>query len=474
MSSQIINETIQGEATLLSAPFESTGKMLYLESYGCAMNFADSEVVASILQGAGYATTRNEAEADVIMINTCSIRDRAEQSVRTRLRAFKTRKKSQPELIIGVLGCMAERLKKTFLEEEKLVDLVAGPDAYRDLPNLIKQVEGGQKGVNVLLSRDETYAEISPVRLAKDGISAFVSITRGCDNMCSFCVVPFTRGRERSRNPLSIVAESRELFENGYREVTLLGQNVNSYRWNISKKGEIQDESIPTTNFGELLEMVAKISPELRIRYSTSHPKDMTDDVLHTMAKYKNICDYIHLPVQSGNSDILKKMNRGYSREWYLDRIKAINTILPGATISTDIITGFCGETEEQHQETLSLIEHVKFSFAFMYFYSERPKTLAERKYQDDVSLEIKKRRLAEVIELQHKQQLDYNSKTIGRVYEVLIERVSKKSDEMFSGRNTYNSTIVFPREDYRIGEYVNVLVEECTTLTLKGRIVKA
>ena len=474
MSSQIIDETIQGEATLIHSPLESSGKRLYLESYGCAMNFADSEVVASILQGAGYTTTLNEAEADVIMINTCSIRDRAEQSVRTRLRAFKTRKKSQPDLIIGVLGCMAERLKKEFLEEEKLVDLVAGPDSYRDLPNLIEQVEGGQKAVNVLLSRDETYADISPVRLAKDGVSAFVSITRGCDNMCSFCVVPFTRGRERSRNPLTVVAESRELFENGYREVTLLGQNVNSYRWNISKKGEIQDESIPTTNFGELLEMVAKISPELRIRYSTSHPKDMTDDVLHIMAKYKNICDYIHLPVQSGNSDILKKMNRGYSREWYLDRINAINTILPGATISTDIITGFCGETEEQHQETLSLIENVKFSFAFMYFYSERPKTLAERKYQDDVSLEIKKRRLAEVIKLQHKHQLDYNTKAIGRVYEVLIERISKKSDEMFSGRNTYNSTIVFPREDYNIGEYVNVLVEECTTLTLKGRIVKA
>ncbi|MDC0314168.1 tRNA (N6-isopentenyl adenosine(37)-C2)-methylthiotransferase MiaB, partial [Flavobacteriales bacterium] len=472
--SQIIDETIQGEATLIHSPLESSGKRLYLESYGCAMNFADSEVVASILQGAGYTTTLNEAEADVIMINTCSIRDRAEQSVRTRLRAFKTRKKSQPDLIIGVLGCMAERLKKEFLEEEKLVDLVAGPDSYRDLPNLIEQVEGGQKAVNVLLSRDETYADISPVRLAKDGVSAFVSITRGCDNMCSFCVVPFTRGRERSRNPLTVVAESRELFENGYREVTLLGQNVNSYRWNISKKGEIQDESIPTTNFGELLEMVAKISPELRIRYSTSHPKDMTDDVLHIMAKYKNICDYIHLPVQSGNSDILKKMNRGYSREWYLDRINAINTILPGATISTDIITGFCGETEEQHQETLSLIENVKFSFAFMYFYSERPKTLAERKYQDDVSLEIKKRRLAEVIKLQHKHQLDYNTKAIGRVYEVLIERISKKSDEMFSGRNTYNSTIVFPREDYNIGEYVNVLVEECTTLTLKGRIVKA
>ena len=301
MSSQIIDETIQGEATMLSSPLESIGKKLYLESYGCAMNFADSEVVASILQGAGYATTMNEAEADIIMINTCSIRDRAEQSVRTRLRAFKTRKKSQPELIIGVLGCMAERLKKAFLEEEKLVDLVVGPDAYRDLPSLIKQVEGGQKGVNVLLSRDETYADISPVRLAKDGVSAFVSITRGCDNMCSFCVVPFTRGRERSRNPLSIVAESRELFENGYKEVTLLGQNVNSYRWNISKKGEIQDKSIPTTNFSELLEMVAQISPELRIRYSTSHPKDMTDDVLLIMAKYKNICDYIHLPVQSGN-----------------------------------------------------------------------------------------------------------------------------------------------------------------------------
>jgi tRNA-2-methylthio-N6-dimethylallyladenosine synthase len=474
MSSKIIDEIIQGQPTLVGPPIESSGRKLYLESYGCAMNFADSEVVASILQGAGYTTTMNEAEADVIMINTCSIRDKAEQSVRTRLRAFKTRKNSQPELIIGVLGCMAERLKKDLLDEEKLVDLVAGPDSYRDLPNLIKQVEGGQKGVNVLLSRDETYADISPVRLAKGGVSAFVSITRGCDNMCSFCVVPFTRGRERSRNPLSIVAESRELFENGYREVTLLGQNVNSYRWNISKKGEIQDESIPTTNFGELLEMVAKISPKLRIRYSTSHPKDMTDDVLHTMAKYQNICDYIHLPVQSGNSDILKKMNRGYSREWYLDRIKAIHTILPGATISTDIITGFCGETEEQHQETLSLIENVKFSFAFMYFYSERPKTLAERKYQDDVSLEIKKRRLAEVIKLQHKYQLDYNTKAIGQVYEVLIERVSKKSDKMFSGRNTYNSTIVFPREDYNIGEYVNVLVEECTTLTLKGRIVKA
>jgi len=474
MSSKTIDETIQGKPTVINSPGNSTGKKLYLESYGCAMNFSDSEVVASILNGAGYVTTTNELEADVIMVNTCSIRDKAEQSVRTRLRAFKQRKKSQPDLIIGVLGCMAERLKKDLLEEEKLVDLVAGPDSYRDLPNLIKQVEGGQKGVNVLLSRDETYADISPVRLTKDGVSAFVSITRGCDNMCSFCVVPFTRGRERSRNPLSIVAESRELYNNGYREVTLLGQNVNSYRWNISKKGEIQNESIPTTNFAELLEMVAKISPELRVRYSTSHPKDMTDDVLHIMAKYNNICDYIHLPVQSGSSDLLEKMNRGYSREWFLDRIKAINTILPEATISTDIITGFCGETEEQHKETLSLLEDVKFSFAFMYFYSERPKTLAERKYEDDISLEIKKRRLAEVIEIQHKHQLEYKTSNIGKVYEVLIERVSKKSDDMLSGRNTYNSTIVFPREGHNIGEYVNVLVEDCTTLTLKGRIIKA
>jgi len=473
MSSKTIDETIQGKPTVLNTPLNGTGKKLYLESYGCAMNFSDSEVVASILQGAGYTTTTNELEADVIMINTCSIRDKAEQSVRTRLRAFKQRKKSQPELIIGVLGCMAERLKKDLLEEEKLVDLVAGPDSYRDLPNLIEQVEGGQKGVNVLLSRDETYADINPVRLTKDGISAFVSITRGCDNMCSFCVVPFTRGRERSRNPLSIVAESRELFNNGYKEVTLLGQNVNSYRWNISKKGEIQDKSIPTTNFAELLEMVAKISPELRVRYSTSHPKDMTDDVLHTMAKYSNICDYIHLPVQSGNSELLEKMNRGYTREWYLNRIKAINTILPNATISTDIITGFCGETEEQHQETLSLLEDVRFSFAFMYFYSERPKTLAERKYKDDISIDIKKRRLAEVIKIQHKNQLAYHTSTIGKVFEVLIERVSKKSDDMLSGRTTFNTTIVFPREEYNIGDYVNVLVEECNTATLKGKIVK-
>lgn len=473
MSNKTIDESIQGNPTLLNRQSNSSGKKLYLESYGCAMNFADSEVVASILQENGFTTTKNELEADVIMVNTCSIRDKAEQSVRTRLRAFKKRKKTQPELIIGVLGCMAERLKKDLLEEEKLVDIVAGPDAYRDLPNLIKNVEGGQKGVNVLLSREETYADINPVRLADGGISAFVSITRGCDNMCSFCVVPFTRGRERSRNPLSIVAESRELFNNGYREVTLLGQNVNSYRWNISKKGEVQDDSIPTTNFAELLEMVAKISPDLRIRYSTSHPKDMTDDVLHVMAKYKNICDYIHLPVQSGSSELLSKMNRGYSREWFLDRIKAINTILPKATISTDIITGFCGETEEQHKETLSLMEEVKFSFAYMYFYSERPKTLAERKFEDNISEEIKKKRLAGVIKLQHEHQLAYNKKAIGEVHEVLIERVSKKSDEMLSGRNTYNATIVFPRDGHNIGDYVNVLVEECTTATLKGKIIK-
>jgi len=333
-------------------------------------------------------------------------------------------------------------------------------------------VEGGQKGVNVLLSRDETYADISPVRLADSGVSAFISITRGCDNMCSFCVVPFTRGRERSRNPLSIVAEARDLFNKGYREVTLLGQNVNSYRWNISKKGEITDTSIPTTNFAQLLEMVAKVDPKLRIRYSTSHPKDMQDDVLEVMAQYDNICDYIHLPVQSGSSEVLKKMNRGYTREWYLDRISAINRLLPDCTISTDIITGFCGETEEQHQETLTLIDQVGFNLAYMYFYSERPKTLAERKYEDDIPESEKKKRLNDIIQLQHKKQAEQNKRNIGKIYEVLIDKVSRKSNEMLSGRNTHNSNIVFPKGNAKIGEYVNVLIEDCTTATLIGKIV--
>lgn len=472
MENKIIDENIQGTATLVNDPSRKNGKKLYLESYGCAMNFSDSEIVASILLEKGYETTKNHVEADVILINTCSIRDKAEQTTRKRLTDFNSQKKSNPGLIIGVLGCMAERMKSTLLEEEKLVDIVVGPDAYRDLPSLIENVEGGQKGVNVLLSRDETYADINPVRLADSGVSAFVSITRGCDNMCSFCVVPFTRGRERSRNPLSIVAEARDLFNRGYREVTLLGQNVNSYRWNISKKGEITDTSIPTTNFAELLEMVALVDPKLRIRYSTSHPKDMGDDVLEVMAKYDNICKYIHLPVQSGSSEVLKKMNRGYTRELFLDRVSAINRILPGCTISTDIITGFSGETEEQHQETLSLIDKVGFNLAYMYFYSERPKTLAERKYEDDIPEKEKKKRLNDIIQLQHKKQAILNKNSIGNVYEVLIDKVSRKSTEMLSGRNTHNSMLVFPKEDAKIGDYVHVLVEDCTTATLIGKIV--
>lgn len=472
MESKDIDENIQGTPTLMDAPTKNNGKKLFLESYGCAMNFSDSEIVASILLKEGYATTQDENEADVILINTCSIRDKAEQSVKDRLKSFNQKKRSNPSLIIGVLGCMAERLKDTFLEQEKLVDLVVGPDAYRDLPSLIQNVEGGQKSVNVLLSRDETYADISPVRLSDNGVSAFVSITRGCDNMCSFCVVPFTRGRERSRNPLSIVAEARDLFNKGYREVTLLGQNVDSYRWNISKKGEIVDTEIPTTNFAQLLEMVAKIDPKLRVRYSTSHPKDMTDEVIEMMNKYENICNYIHLPIQSGNSEILKKMNRGYDREWYLKRIDSIRRIIPDCAISTDIITGFCGETEEQHEDTLSLIDQVGFDFSYMFFYSERPKTLAERKYADDIPEEVKKRRLNDVIQLQHKKQAAINEKSIGKIYEVLVDRVSKKSTEMYSGRNTYNATVVFPRENYQIGDYVYVKITDCTTATLIGTTI--
>jgi tRNA-2-methylthio-N6-dimethylallyladenosine synthase len=380
---KVIDESRQGEAIILEGGTGS--KKLYVESYGCQMNFSDSEVVASIMTKEGYTTTRNIDEADVVLINTCSIRENAETRVRNRLTEFKKRKADQPNLVVGILGCMAERLKQALLEEEQLVDLVAGPDAYRDLPNLIDEVGTGQRAVNVLLSREETYADISPVRMDQGGVSAFVTITRGCDNMCSFCVVPFTRGRERSRDPLTIVQECKDLFSNGYREVTLLGQNVDSYRWNMSSKGVIKDELIPTTNFAQLMEMVALIHPDLRIRFSTSHPKDMTDDVLEVMAKYENICPYIHLPVQSGNSNVLERMNRGYSREWYLDRIAAIKRIIPDCAISTDIITGFCGETDEEHNETVSLMKEVGYYFAYMFKYSERPKTLAERKFTDDV-----------------------------------------------------------------------------------------
>jgi tRNA-2-methylthio-N6-dimethylallyladenosine synthase len=470
---KVIDEARQGEATMLDTKNQDSGKKLYLESYGCQMNFSDSEIVASILEKNGYSTTRNEEEATVILVNTCSIRDNAEQRVRTRLQHFKNSKKEKPELVVGVLGCMAERLKQTLLEEEKLVDLVVGPDAYRDLPNLIEKVEGGHKAVNVLLSREETYADISPIRLDSNGVSAFISIMRGCDNMCSFCVVPFTRGRERSRDPESIVHEAKYLFEQGYREVTLLGQNVDSYKWNINKKGEILDETKETVNFAQLLEKVAQVHLDMRVRFSTSHPKDMTDDVLHTMAKYENLCKYIHLPVQSGNTEVLNRMNRGYSREWYMDRIDAIKRIMPDCAISTDIITGFCGETEEEHQDTLSMMKYVKYDFAYMFKYSERPKTLAERKYADDVPEEVKSRRLSEIINLQQGHSLESNQKDVGKVFKVLIEGSSKKSDLEWCGRNSQNSMIVFPKKDKKKGEYVNVKVHDCTAATLLGEIVE-
>jgi tRNA-2-methylthio-N6-dimethylallyladenosine synthase len=467
-----IDESIQGQATMVGSSTEGR-KKLYLESYGCAMNFSDSEVVASILSKEGYTTTRNVEEADVILMNTCSIREKAEVRVRNKLSQHNKRKQQNPGLIIGILGCMAERLKKDLLEQEKLVDLVAGPDAYRDLPGLIEEVESGQKAVNVLLSREETYADISPVRLGKGGVTSFISITRGCDNMCSFCVVPFTRGRERSRDPESIVAEAQDLFDKGYREVTLLGQNVDSYRWNITKKGEIVDPEKPVVSFAGLMEMVAKVNPLLRIRFSTSHPKDMTDDVLEVMAKYNNICNYIHLPIQSGNNEVLKRMNRGYTKEWYLERIDAIKRIVPEAFISTDIITGFCGETEEQHQDTIALMKEVGYEFSYMFFYSERPKTLAERKFEDDIPLEVKKRRLAEVQETQAELAHKANEKTLGKTYEVLIEGISKRSDDFVYGRNSQNLTVIFPREDFKPGDYVNVRIEEFTTATVRGVAVK-
>ena len=470
---KVLDEERQGEATMIEDKGDLIeGKRLYLESYGCQMNFSDSEVVAGILMKNGYKTVPQDTQADLILLNTCSIRENAEQRVRKRLQAFKSAKKERPGLIVGVLGCMAERLKKKLLEEEKLVDLVVGPDAYRELPSLIEEVHQGHKAVNVLLSREETYADISPVRLDKNGVSAFISIMRGCDNMCSFCVVPFTRGRERSRDPESIVKEAEELYANGYREVTLLGQNVDSYKWNMTSKGRVKDESKPTVNFAQLLDRVAQVAPDLRIRFSTSHPKDMTDDVLHTIAKYENICNYIHLPVQSGNTEMLKRMNRGYSREWYMNRIEAIWRIIPDCAISTDIIVGFCGETEQEHEDTLSLMRKVEYDFAYMFNYSERPRTLAERKYEDDVPTEVKKRRLREVIDLQQEHSLKSNKKQVGKTFEVLIEGFSKKSDQELCGRNSQNTMIVFPKENYKKGQYVHVKVTDCTSATLLGHAV--
>ena len=470
---KVIDESRQGEATMLNAP-EKGGRKLLLESYGCQMNFSDSEIVASILGEVGFSTTRDAEAADVVLINTCAIRDNAEQRVRGRLQFFKALKKSRPHLVVGVLGCMAERLREKLLEQEKLVDLVVGPDAYRDLPNLIDQVDTGQKAVNVLLSREETYAEISPLRLNTNGVTAFISIMRGCDNMCSFCVVPFTRGRERSRDPQSIVAEAQELFDHGYREVTLLGQNVDSYKWNITSKGEVKDPEKPTVNFAQLMAMVAEVHPDLRIRFSTSHPKDMTDDVLHVMAKYDNICKYIHLPVQSGNNDVLKRMNRGYTREWYLERIAAIRRIIPDCAISTDIIAGFCGETEEQHQDTLSLMAEVRYDMAYMFKYSERPRTLAERKFEDDVPEEVKGRRLTEIIELQKECSAERTAALAHGTQRVLIEGVSKKSDDELKGRNTQNTVVVFPKGDYAPGQSVDVNITGNTAVTLLGEVVPA
>jgi tRNA-2-methylthio-N6-dimethylallyladenosine synthase len=501
-------ESRQGEALVLNQTSTLNHKKLYIESYGCAMNFSDSEIVASILLDNGFETTADYSVADAIFINTCSIRENAEQKVRNRLKQFSVIKKKNPGLLIGVLGCMAERLKAKFLEEEKLVDVVVGPDAYRDLPNLINQVWDGNKAVNVLLSREETYADISPVRLNTNGISAFISIMRGCDNMCSFCVVPFTRGRERSRDALSIVKEAQDLFNAGYKEVTLLGQNVDSYKWkdphpqsfsegegkagivikaegkySINNKsepsfknslsfgeGRVEEEAV---NFSQLLEMVAQVNPQLRVRFSTSHPKDLTDEVLYTIAKYDNICKHIHLPVQSGNSRVLSLMNRTYTREWYLERLDAIHRILPECAVSGDIITGFCSESDEEHKDTLSLMDYAKYNFAYMYSYSERPGTPAAKKFKDDVPELVKSSRLTQIVDLQQHHSFYRAQKRIGKIEKVLVEGFSKKSKSDYCGRTEHNSMVIFPITDnVKPGDYVNVLIERTTTATLIGKVI--
>ena len=470
------DETRQGESF---APFVSEAdqykKRFYIESYGCAMNFADSEVVASILNKEGFGATKNVEEADLIFINTCSIREKAELTVRKRLTEFRLLKKQKKGMLVGLLGCMAERLKSKLLEEEKLVDIVVGPDAYRSLPALVTEAEGGQKAVNVLLSRDETYADISPIRLNSNGVSAFVSIMRGCNNMCSFCVVPFTRGRERSRSAESIIAECKDLFEKGYREVTLLGQNVDSYYYTDSSLNRQQTTDNPIT-FAMLLESVALISPLLRVRFSTSHPKDITDDVLHTIVKYDNICNYIHLPVQSGSTRVLQLMNRTYTREWYMAKIDRIKQIIPGCGISADIITGFCTEDEKDHQDTLKIMEYSKYDYAYMYYYSERPGTLAQKRYNDDVPLEIKKRRLHEVVQMQNNLSLASNLRDMGKSFKILIEGNSKKSDTDWMGRSSHGKVFVFPKENYHLnkGDYVMVQANDCTQGTILGAIVNS
>ncbi|MDP4601658.1 MAG: tRNA (N6-isopentenyl adenosine(37)-C2)-methylthiotransferase MiaB [Schleiferiaceae bacterium] len=471
------DETRQGEALVQEGT--AGRKKLYLESYGCQMNFSDSEIVASLLQKEGYETTNKPEEADLVLLNTCSIRDKAEQTVRKRLHQFNTIKAKKPGLKVGVLGCMAERVREKFFEEEKLVDLVVGPDAYRDLPNLLDEIDGGRKAVNVLLSKEETYDDIEPVRLGGNGVSAFVSITRGCDNMCTFCVVPFTRGRERSRNPQTIVDEVLGLWEKGYKEVTLLGQNVDSYLWyggglkkDFEKASSMAQAS--AVRFADLLHQVAVAVPHMRIRFSTSNPQDMSDDVLHAIAAHPNICKYIHLPVQSGSSRILKAMNRGHNREEYLALVDRIRTIIPGCGLSQDLIAGFPGETEEDHAQTLSLMDCVKYDFGFMFFYSERPNTYAARKLVDDIPLEVKKRRLAEIIERQQQHSLQRNQAYVGQVVEVLVEGPSKKSPDDLFGRTTQNTVVVFPKKNHQPGDFVQVLVDRCTPATLLGESLTA
>ena len=466
MTGKIHDENRQGEAF---SSDKTTGqhynKYFYIESYGCAMNFADSEVVASILHDQKIGSTVHLEKADFILINTCSIREKAEERIRKRLTEFRQMKRENPSLIIGILGCMAERLKANLLEEEKLVDIVVGPDAYRSLPQLLEEAETGQKGVNVLLSRDETYGDISPIRLNSNGINAFVSITRGCNNMCSFCVVPFTRGRERSRSAISIVAECEALFSEGYREVTLLGQNVDSYNWT-------NEETNENVTFARLLEKAALISPLLRVRFSTSHPKDITDEVLFTIVKYENVCNYIHLPVQSGSTRLLDLMNRTYTREWYIDKVNRIKELIPDCGISTDLIAGFCTETEEDHQDSLSLMEYCKYDLAYMYFYSERPGTLAARKYADDIPLETKKRRLQELVALHRIHSLESMKRDVGKTFKVLIEGPSKKNEDEFYGRNDQNKVVVFPKMDFKKGEYAMVKIHDCTAGTLIGKAI--
>ena len=460
------DELRQGEVFSDATQQDQFTKHFYIESYGCAMNFADSEVVASILAKNGFGSTRNIEVADLILLNTCSIREKAEQTVRKRLTEFRKLKTQNPGLLVGVLGCMAERLKSKLLEEEKLVDLVVGPDAYRTLPDLINDAGTGQKAVNVLLSRDETYADISPVRLDSNGISGFVSIMRGCNNMCSFCVVPFTRGRERSRDAFSIIAECRDLYEKGYKEITMLGQNVDSYYWN-------NPENNSSTTFAMLLESVALISPTLRVRFSTSHPKDITDEVLFTMAKYPNICKYIHLPVQSGSTRVLQLMNRTYTREWYLSKVARIKEIMPTCTVSSDIIAGFCTETEQDHQDTISIMQAAQYDYSYMYFYSERPGTLAAKRYEDDIPEEVKKRRLQEIVDVQWTLSNESNKRDVGKCFEVLIEGDSKKSEAEWMGRTSQNKVVVFPKLNHPLkkGDYVEIFIAGFTKGTLLGTL---